>query len=806
MLRNYLTLTIRSLRKRKLYSFINVLGLAIGMAVCLVIWRYVEFELSYDKFHKNAENIYRTTFTEYGKNWKDNWFAEFGFGIGPALINEIPEIKNFARVHPLYGEGTLISFLTNNGEQSLFHEESIYFADSSFLDMFTYEAINGELSTALDAPSSIVLTESISTRYFGATEAIGKSLHLRNKDWGEGEFIVTAVIKDLPENSHLQFNMLVSMHDLLQIEYYQDQEAAWSATNFITYVEMFTNTDIKSLEAKTKRFMDLHAGTDPLGVKLSYQPLRNVNLSPDLNNANGHLNTLHFFMLISIFILSIAWINYINLSTARATERAKEVGIKKAMGVLKSQLVKQFAFESVIINFISVMLALVLAVSLLPILSRLVDKNIAFDFSRPMVWIILSGLFCCGSLVSGTYPALVLSSFKTTEVIKGITKSGRGLVLRKALVVFQFTASLLLIAGTFIIFRQMNFMLQRDKGFNTDQMLIVNGPHFMEQNGSDQRMISFKNELLKVPSIQSVATTGAIPGGGFSFTTGVQVSGRENRKEIRESIRVVLVDTDFIETYGMLIRSGKKWDPAITSDMNSVLINEAAMERLRLGTAEQALSEKLIVNGEVFPIQGVIKNFHWNSLKSGFEPMMLRPQNVNHNLFSIQLNSNIRESIAQVESIYRSFFPGNPFNFYFLDDFFNSQYREEKQTGRLFTMFSILAIIIACLGLWGLASFTTIQRGREISIRKVLGATVNSIVTLLSIQFLKLLVISSLISTPIIWYVGNSWIDNFPFRIGMTIDVFIVPFIALTIIALSTVGIQIFRGASANPAQVLRSE
>ena len=332
MILNYLTLTIRNLRKRKIYSFINISGLAIGIAVCLVIWKYVEFELSYDRFHKHADNIYRTTFTEYGKNWKDDWFAEFGYGLGPALINEIPEIKNYARIHPMYGDAALISFDNQNGEQSLFHEKNIYFADSSFLDIFTFDVIKGDALNPLDKPSSMVITESTANRYFGNADPIGKLLHVRTKDWGDGDYTVTAVIKDVPENSHLQFDILFSMHNLLQIEYYRDVEAAWTATNFVTYVEMSANTDMKSLDAKTKRFMDKHTGTEPLGVKLSYQPLRKMNLSPDLNNANGHLNTLYFFLVISIFILCIAWINYINLSTARATERAKEVGVKKGNG------------------------------------------------------------------------------------------------------------------------------------------------------------------------------------------------------------------------------------------------------------------------------------------------------------------------------------------------------------------------------------------------------------------------------------------------------------------------------------------
>lgn len=807
MIRNYLTLTVRNLLKQKVYSFINISGLAVGIAVCLVIWKYVDFELSFDRYHKNADNIYRTTFTEYGKNWQDDWFAEFGYGLGPALIGEIPEIKNFVRIHPLYGDAALISYQDESGERTIFREKNILFADSSFFDIFSYDFISGDPSNALDKPSSIVITKAVANRYFSEqVDPIGKALHVRTNDWGNGDYIVTAVIREVPQNSHLQFDMLFSMHNLLQTEYYRDTETAWGATNFTTYVEMSSGTDISSLEGKTKRFMDVHTGTDPLGVKLSYQPITKINLSPDLNNANGHLNILYFFILISIFILSIAWVNYINLSTARATERAKEVGVRKALGVSKSQLVKQFLFEALLVNFVSVLIAFWLAILLLPMVSSIVDKNISFDFSRSALWILLFGLFIIGTFVSGAYPAFVLSSFKTTDVIKGTAKTASGFLLRKALVVFQFTASLVLLTGTFIIYRQVDFMLNHDKGLTMDQMLIVNGPQNIGEEGISQRMISFKNELSKIAAIKNVTSSGAIPGGGFSFTTGMEKAGMENKKDIGVAVHVVLVDIDFIRTYGMQIVSGEPWRRDSPTVMNSVFINEVAVERFGLGDVEQALNEKLIIDGETFQIQGIIKNFHWGSLRSGYVPMLFRPQEINSSLVSIQLQSDIHESVRQVERIYKQFFPEDPFDYYFLDEFFNSQYKTEKQFGRIFTIFSVLAIFIACLGLWGLASFTTVQRIKEIGIRKVLGATVGNIISLLSLQFLKLFLISSLFSLPVIWYAGNAWVSNFAFRINVTADLFFVPLFSLLVVALGTVSFQIFRGANANPARILRAE
>lgn len=811
MLLTYLRLTLRHFQKRKVYSFINIAGLALGISVCLVIWKYIEFELSYDSFHRNADRTYLTTFTEYGKNWKDDWYTEFGYGLGPAMINEIPGVKNYVRLHPMYGDAALISFSIPGREPALFRERNILFADSTFFDVFTHEVIDGNLSTALDNPSSMVITEAVASRYFANLhDAVGKTMHIRTKDWGDGDYTITAVIKDVPQNSHLAFSILLSMHNLLQTEYYRDPTAGWAAMDFTTYVELDENTSPASLEMKTKRFMDQHTGTEPLGVRLSYQPLREINLSPDLNNPNGHISMLYFFMLISVFILCIAWINYINLSTARATERAREVGIKKAMGVLKGQLVMQFITEALLTNFISVVLAMGLAVVFLPVLGGIIDKNLAFDFYNPVLWIVLAVVFVAGTLVSGSYPAFVLSSFNPVDVIK--SKSARvwgGLSVRKALVVVQFTASLLLITGTFIIYRQMHFMLDRDKGLKMDRMLIVSGPQIIGEEASKQRMASFKNELLKLASVKGVTSSGAIPGGGFSFTTGMYVAGKENDNTVREAVHVVWVDPDFIQTYGMQIMSGEPWDPARVSDMSAVFINEAVLESFGIGTAEEALGKDLVIGGDKehpFTVQGVIKNFHWNSLQTGYVPMLFRPQDVNYNLFTIRVQSGDSETVKQVQAKYKEFFPGDPFDYHFLEDSFNAQYRSETQFGRIFGMFAILAIVIACLGLWGLASFTTEQRLKEISIRKVLGATVSSIIGLLSGQFVKLFCISGLIALPAAWYWGKTWTDNFAFRINITADLLIVPLLVLLAIALSTVSLQIFRGANTNPAKVLRSE
>lgn len=806
MIRNYLTLAIRNLLKRKVYSFINIFGVAIGISVCLVIWKYIEFELSYDNFHKNGDNIYRTLTTLYTDKKK---IAAVGYDLGPSLTNNIPEIKTYVRIS---GTESVISYQSPKGVLIQFREANILWADSTFLSVFTFEAVFGDLSTALDKPSSIVLTQSMANKYFGKTiDPIGKILNLS----GEGDFEVTAVVKTVPQNSHLSFDFLLSIRNNINNPFYKNNPR-WN--NFITYVQLNPHTTIDAVQEKMPTFVARYiVGETTSNHKpvITFQPVRKIHLSgggcalDDGEDETGRVDSIYFFILISVFILAIAWVNYINLSTARAMERAREVGVKKAIGALRNQLMGQFIFESLLVNLLGVAVAVSLAIGLLPVLGDIVDKNISFDFSKPGLWCLLVILFLVGSLVSGAYPAFVLSSFKTIDVLKGTTpKTTGGFSLRQSLVVFQFTTSLLLIAGTFTIYRQIRFMQSQDKGLNMDRMLIVNVPHFLEGKDAEERLISFKNELLKFPSISHVASSGTVPGGGHGWETHAYRKGASKEEIIPgENINVVFVDEDFIETYDIPLQSGRVWNRDIASDKNAVLINEAALFPFGLGDVQQALDKKLIFEGDnTMTIIGVLKNFHWKSLKTEYLPTVLWPQKISFARFSVQLHGNIQETVTQVEQLYKIAFPGNLFEYYFLDDSFSNQYKAEQQFGEIFTLFALLAIVIACLGLWGLASFTTMQRLREISIRKVLGASLGNIMSLLSGQFLKLLLIATVIASPVTYYGVNSWLGNFAFKIDFSWDLYIVPVMILVVIALGTVSFQIFRGANSNPADVLRSQ
>ena len=811
MLRSHLTLAIRNLLKRKLYSFINIFGLAIGVAVCLVILKYVDFELSYDTFHSNAANIYRTTSTYYQNGDLRGTGVISGYAQGPSLMADMPEVKRYIRTHPMYG-GAVLSYSPASGDPVTFLEEKIQYTDSTFLDVFTYDAIHGDMNTALDEPNSIVLTRKAALKYFGNDDnPVGKVMKVSG-GWADGDYEVTAVLKDVPQNSHFYFEFLFPIHNLLKSGQYTSDDG-WGWNNFVTYIELFPNTDLIELEKKFPAFIEKYRGKDLAESNgkqiLGLQPILDIHLSPGLDYETSPTissNTIYFFIIISIFILSIAWVNYINLSTARAMERAREVGIKKSIGALKSQLISQFIFESVLVNFLGVVLAALMAVALLPVLGDIVGKDLSFDFTDLRFWLILFGLFTIGSFISGIYPAFVLSSFKITTVLKGTgEKQAGGFSLRKALVVFQFAASLILIAGTFAVYRQIVFMRNQDKGLTMEQMLIVNGPSVLERKTARERLTSLKNELKQVPGVIKVTTSANIPGGGHNWGTGMRKDGDEVQDG--KDGKIVWIDPDFIDSYGIKILAGRNFNPEIKSDMESVLVNEAALKAFGLGDPENALKERMIFGGDTTAILGVLKNYHWSSLKTEHEPWLFKADTVSGRYFSMLLSgNNIPATVAKVEEKYKEAFPGNPFDYFFLDDFFNSQYKAEQQFASIFGLFAILAIVIACLGLWGLAAFTTTQKLKEIGIRKVLGASVYSIMSLLSWQFCKLVLLATLLAIPVTWYGIDSWLSNFAFRIGLEWDLFVVPVVILAVIALGTVSLQILRGATINPARILRTE
>lgn len=642
---------------------------------------------------------------------------------GPALKADIPGIKTYVRLMPLYYDAV---FSYHDGQRNrVFYEGKAYFADSTFLDVFTYPMLQGNITTALAKPMSIVITQSMARKYFDDdTNVLGKMLEISGGS-NDGNYVVTGVLKDIPQNSDLQFNCLMSLSSVPQ-EHSAAVDDNWNWKFYITYVELQPGTTRAAVEARLPAFVykykqqrDIQSNAH---VVKSLQPVTNIHLNPYLDRELSPFiisTSLYFFIIIAVFILAIAWVNYINLSTARATERAREVGVKKAIGVYRHQLVVQFLAESMLVNFISIILAMVIATWLLPVLGSIVEKELVFDFTDPRLWFILATLFITGTVVSGAYPAFVLSSFKAATILKGTAGkvAGQGFSLRRALVVFQFASSLVLIAGTFAIYRQVQFMRRYNKGMNLQQMLIVAAP-LKDLTKNEFRLLSFKDELKKITAVQAVSTSVSIP--GVNPRTHMRRLG--DAEEENKTGNIINVDKDFIDTYEITLLAGRRWNTDVYSQVREgVMINEAAISALGLGNVENALQERLVLGSDTMNIQGVLKNYHWNSLRHEHIPIVLVPASLSAPYYSIRLSGRILVAVSQVEKLYREYFPDVPFEYYFMDDLFNRQYHADEQFAGTMGLFSLLAIFIACLGLWGLASFTTLQRMKEISIRKVLA-------------------------------------------------------------------------------------
>jgi putative ABC transport system permease protein len=803
MILNYIKLAFRNLRKRASYSFINISGLALGVCACLLILNYIDFETSYDSFHTNATELFRMkrTFIENGE--RNVPTMKTTFGLGPTLKQDLPEIKTFVRTH---NEACVVTYQAAGGTSIGFHQEKILIADSTFFDAFTFTPVAGDLATSLDNPNSIVLTESTWHKYFGYDDAIGKTLQLAG-GYMPGVYEITAVIRDVPANSHFAFDFVVPFHNILNANQYKPDNG-WAWNNFTTYVQLNDASQLQSAREKLPAFCNrwLNEWKDrKASVELDFQPLRDIHTQPGLRHDGETISrsTIYFFGLIALFILFIAWINYVNLSTARAIERSREVGIKKTIGAVRSQLITQFLFESFVINIIAIVFALLLALLLLPVLSDMTGKVLPTHLTDIRLWGVLITLFLAGTFASGIYPAVILSSFSITKAIK--KQSERGFSLRKGLVVFQFVSSLVLIAGTFVVYRQVTFMQTQDTGLQMEQMLVIKSPGTLEWEDSKRRLKAFKEEAKKIAGVNAIATSGAVPSTGHNWGADIRRPGTPLSDIITASI--VFVDPDFVPTYGINVINGHTFNIESASDMKSALVNEATVRALKINSNDDALQEKFILGNDTVNIIGVAKNYNWNSLKSDITPFILIPWDVVPDRISVHIaGGSIPGTIDALEKLYHAMMPNDPFEYKFLDDAFNSQYKSDQQFGNIFGMFAGLAIAICCLGLWGLASFTTSQKLREIGIRKVLGAPVASIVALLVRQFVLLIGISALISIPVAWYGMDSWLSGFAFRVSIGWELFVIPIMILKVIALFTVGIQVRRGAMMNPVDVLKSE
>jgi len=806
MYKNYIKIAWRNLVKKKAYSFINIFGLGLGISCCLLIFLYVQNEFSFDAYHANKERIYRVVHGEVPKDSKDGLtqcpcWVWGNAPVGAALQNEFPEID---KVVQFSGRSDI---LLTYGEKK-YQEDGIFFMDSTAFDVFSWKVISGNPKTALAAPYSIVLTQSTAKKYFGDEDPLGKTIQgsasAGRSD--KGDYLVTAVIEDIPSNSHFRFNLLLSMSTFRKAR--EDVFSAWGYVDFYTYFLVNDKFDEATFKNKLKDFSERHREYPESRYGIAIEPLKDVYLRTEADRQpgeTGNLSNIYIFSAIGVFILFIAIINFMNLSTARSLERGKEVGIRKSIGAQRAGLIGQFLGESMIIVLISSCVALVIVYFAAPAMDALTGKDLMI---WPFVTLQSIGLFLIGvifiGLLAGSYPALVLSRFNAVKILKGITQSDRGGVgLRKVLVVFQFSLSIALIAGTLVVYLQMDHLQKRELGFDRQQMLIVDYNYDQEVNKTSELI---RNELLRNKDITSVAYSRSVPGSYYPHA-GTEIETPDGQKEMKGQA-IFQVGLDFITHYDLKLIAGRPYSREHPMDSSTALIiNESAARQYGYSNPADAVGKKFSQWGREGEVIGVVKDFNFISLHRNIEPLTLPFAAYDSRYMSVKAKSNdMKRTVAEVESVWKELVPHRPFLYSFLDDDFNKQYQSDFMFRRLFTTFACLAIFIACLGLFGLATYTAERRTKEIGIRKVLGADVQSIVGLLSRDFVILVIIAIVIATPTAWYAMDKWLATFAYKMDMQAWIFAVAgFIALSI-ALITISHQAIRSAFMNPVSSLRSE
>jgi putative ABC transport system permease protein len=823
MFKNYLTIAIRNLLKNKIFTSVNILGLAIGMAACFFVFLYVNFEKSYDRFNKHAADLYRVNIGYSGSFSNLPPTATNHPAVGPAMKRDFPEVLDYARVAgpSLLGGTIAISYTGDKSKITSFNEEKLLIADQSFLNLFSFPMVAGNPKNALAENNALVISENTAVKFFGKENPVGKTVYINKKN----PFKVTGVFKEIPGNSHIKFNVLVSFAYLGE-NFGND---IWTWPEYYNYVLLAPGTDPKKLEAKFPAFIEKYLGPTMkqlnFGCRFNLQKVTDIHLRSHYLNEpepNGSERDIYFLSVIGIVILLVAWINYVNLSTAKSMERAKEVGLRKVAGASKPQLIVQFISESFIINLRAIIIAAVIVFLCFPFFNDFIGKNISNEFlssgilRQPSFWLIVTVLFAIGAFLVGAYPAFVLIRYQPALVLKGkFSQSAKGIFLRKSLVSLQFILSILLISGSIMVYKQLAYMRNQPLGYNKDQVLVIKAPAYTDSSYGS-KLNAFKNELLKNPSVSGMTGTSDIPG---KLVFGKNSVRKASEDETHNFITyIMLADKDFLPTYNVQLVAGTNFlkSDSIRFDYHpeniQVLVNEEVVNALGFKSNEAAIRQPVIFafgNGEnKAEIVGVVKNYHQRSLRENYDPILfLNPSGNYWKYLSIHTSSNnLAKTLAYIENSYKDIFDSNPFDFFFLNEYFNNQYQADHRFGKVFTLFTILAIFVACLGLLGLSSFMSRLRIKEIGIRKVLGASIYSILVLFSKDFIKLVLLAATIAIPVFYFAANSWLNNYAFHIKFDWTLFVIPPLLLLFISLLTISIQSIKAALANPVTSIHSE
>ncbi|MCK5147012.1 ABC transporter permease [bacterium] len=799
MIKNYLKVTLRNIKKAKGYSFINIFGLAVGMACCILILAFIVDEMSFDHFHEKADNIYRVA-TKGQIAGRTIEVATVPIPMGPAMIRDFPEVINAVRFRSSGSE--LFSY-----KDKKFLESEVLYADNSLFDVFSFKLLSGDPATALKTAFSIVITQEIAQKYFGSEEALGKILTVGNQD----EYTVTGIIEKLPTNSHIQFEVLASLETLFKL---RPQIDTWMSWNYQTYIELREGVEYKAFEQKFDQFNDKYIGgfISSIGgtVKNYLQPLKSIHLHSNLENElspNSDIRYVYTFIAIAVFILIIACINFMNLSTARSAKRAKEVGLRKVVGAERGMLIQQFLGESISIATISLFISLIMVRIALPYFNQLAHRqlDISFILHPWMILGIISIILLVG-IIAGIYPAFFLSGFSPVSVLKGEKgKGAKNSRLRSLLVIFQFTISITLIIGTTVVLNQLTYMKNKTLGFNKEQLLII--PIIDSETARSVELI--KSELNMLSGVISTSSSMQIPGGNnLNASVYIPEGSSQDQSLLMENF---YVDEHFLDTYQIELAEGRNFNKRITTDQEqAILINEATVKKLGWKNPLGKKISEIDDNDPQTPIHymtvvGVIKDIHHRSLHHTVEPTIIEYRPSYGMYLSIKLQTEaIFQTMSQIEKKWDLLSLSNPFDYFFFNDHYNQLYNNEERLANIFKSFTLFAVIIGCLGLFGLASFAAEQRTKEIGIRKVLGSSTSAIMLILCKEFVYLILIANIVAWPIAYFTMRNWLSGFPYQAQMSIITFIVAGSSALLIALLTVSYRALTAAHANPVKALK--
>ncbi|MFH1853389.1 MAG: ABC transporter permease [Candidatus Neomarinimicrobiota bacterium] len=801
MLKNYLKIAIRNLLKQKGYSFINIAGLAVGMACCILIMAYIADELSFDRFHNRVENIYRVATVGKIAGRTIN-IATVPAPMGPAMVDEFPEVSAAVRFRTTGDQ--IFSY-----QDKKFFESNLMYADNSLFEVFSFRLLSGDPATALAAPHTMVITPELARKYFGDDDPVGKILRMNNEE----DFTITGLIAKPPGNSHIQFDLLLSFETFYKRN---PDRMVWYNWNYQTYILLADDADYQSLEQKLVQFNERHIGefVKAIGGDISnyLQPLASIHLHSQIEaevSPNGDIRYVYAFALIAGFILLIACINFMNLATARSANRAREVGLRKVVGADRRMLISQFLSESLVLALISFLLALLIVVLAHPYFNHLAGRTIALNlFSNPWIVAGLIGLILFIGLAAGSYPALFLSRFRPAVVLKGtLQKGAKSSRFRSILVIFQFAISIALIIGTGIIFNQLDYMQTKDMGFNKEQLLVI----AIRDDQTTGKADLIKTELKKIDGVVSICGASKVPG-EESFNTSVfyPEGYAQDQSVLMENFTI---DESYLETYQIELLAGRNFSREFTTDPEqSIMINETAARTfgwddpvgklIYLPADDNDMSQRQTVT-----VIGLTRDIHHRSVQHAVEPLLIDFNPGQAFRITVRLKTdNITNTMEQIEQKWLAINPDHPFDYFFLDEYFDSLYRGEERLGNIFRTFTVFAVLIGCLGLFGLASFAAEQRTKEIGIRKVLGSSVSAVVLLLYREFITLIIIANLVAWPVIYFTMRHWLKDFPYQTSIGVGGFILAALLALGIALLTVSYQSLKAALANPVQSLRYE